>query len=652
MALQKLKSLSSGYGDDRYAPIVNAFESIGQGLSRYQENQNESLKQLAQEKANEESLQIERELGKRHNVPEFVFEIKDPKQRQFWLKHYLKPKSLGEHVSNIADRLFGSGQNQNQQNQIPTIIRGNNDRPVGVQIGSQLISADEISPETLQNIEMLEQQQALANQQPSTFGTKLGNALTGLGTRAVSLGSGGDIAGLLGSAVSGLSNLVQTPEIRETEKAKWAERLKGLSPQQISSLAQEGAFNQLANPEEVNEAAMNFVPTAQTLRKGIEKATEGTKVEKYVASKNSTDEIWKELGDIAGILSNPLSGAAKGLASGSQGINKAKDIAPFVKKIVGNIAEVAPKKLPQIAGNILKASGVALTGKGAGWLTEAYTGSEKLGKGVQNGIYLAYSLFPGFAGKLGQKSYDDYQNNVINKAVSEGKKVDLNPIRDQLNRKGSIGKKIDRLSSHSEAGSFIRNEQAMLQANLQEVDGHMSPDTLWSNIKEMNKRLASSKTPDQAKGVFKDMIKVQEDALKKFSDTIAPEGGKLLEMSNDFWKTKHAIEDAQQVTRDVLNPRSFNAGAAFWLGGGYKALMKLSIAESARQFATKMLQSPAVRDSMSKLFHASTTQNAVLTKKYLDELEKSSNKILNSLPAKDREEITKVLKKVQADQIS
>ena len=625
---------------DRNWGYKSLVQGIGEGLDLRQQR----MAQLTKAKEDEEALQFERELGKQHNVPDYVFEIKDPKQRQFWLKHYLKPKSLGEHVSNIADKLLGTGTRQTLQNQTPTIIKGHQNQPLAVQIGGQIVPTDQLSEETLQNIQMLEEQNAQAGQHESTFGTKLGNALSGFGTRAVSLASGGDTAGLLGSAVSGLQGLVENPERRESEKANWAERLKGLSPQQISSLAQEGAFNELANPQEVSEAAMDFVPTAGTLRKGVEKAVKGTEAEKYVASKNSVDEVWKELGDITGILSNPLQGAGSTLTKGTPVIEKAKDIAPFAKKILGNVAEVAPKKLPHIAGNILKASGVALTGKGAGWLTEAVTGSEKLGKAVQNGTYLMYSLFPGLAGKLGQKSYDEYQTGVIDKAVGEGKKVDLNPIRDQLNRKGSIGKKIDRLSSHSEAGSFIRNEQAMLQANLQEVDGHMSPDTLWANIQEMGERLASNQTPDQAKGVFKEIIEVQKDALKKFSDTIIPEGGKLLETANDFWRTKYAIEDEQQATREALNPRSFNAGAAFWLSGGYKALMKLSIANSSRQFATKMLQSPAVRDAMGKLFQASTTQNAALTKKYLDDLQSSSDKILNSLPAKDREEITKALK--------
>jgi hypothetical protein len=630
------------------------YDAISEGLGEGYKLREARMAQLAKQKQDEEDLQIERALGKQRNVPDYVFDIKDPKQRQFWLEQHLKPKSLGEHVTNIADKIFGTGRSSQgmSQNQMPTIIRGNNNEPLAIQVGGQIVPTDQISPETVQHIEMLEQQQAQQSQHDSTFGTKAGNFLTGLGTRAVSLASGGDTAGLLGSGVNALRKLVETPETREAEKSKWAERLKGLSPQQISSLAQEGAFNELASPEEVSEAAMDFVPTANTLRKGLGKVVEGTAAEKYIASKNSTDEIWRELGDIAGIFSNPLQGSVTALKSGAPAIEKSKDVVPFVKKILGNAKDFPAQQLPNITKNILKASGVALTGKGAGWLTEAITGSEKLGKYVQNGIYLGYSLFPGFAKSLGKKAYNEFDNQVINPAIQQGKKVDLNPLRDQLRDTGSLGKKIERLSQHSQAGSFLRDEKSILQDTLQEADGLISPDALWTNIKEMGERLASGKTPDQAKGILKEMIKMQEDALKKFSDTIVPEGGKLLEKANDFWRTYHAIDDARQVVAENLNPRSFNAGAAFWLSGGYKALMKLSIAESARQFATKMMQSPAVRDAMGKLFKASTAQNAALTKKALDDLQSSSDKVLEGLPAKDRAEIIKALKESQRAQES
>ena len=171
---------------DRNWGYKSLVQDIGEGFDTRQER----MAQITKAKEDEEALQFERELGKQHNVPDYVFEIKDPKQRQFWLKHYLKPKSLGEHVSNIADKLLGTGTRQTQQNQTPTIIKGHQNQPLAVQIGGQIVPTDQLSEETLQNIQMLEEQNAQAGQHESTFGTKLGNALSGFGTRAVSLASG------------------------------------------------------------------------------------------------------------------------------------------------------------------------------------------------------------------------------------------------------------------------------------------------------------------------------------------------------------------------------------------------------------------------------------------------------------------------------
>jgi len=624
------------------------YDAISEGLGEGYKLREERMSQLAKQKQDEDDLIIERALGRQRNVPDYVFDIKDPKQRQFWLEQHLKPKSLGDHVSSIADKLFGTGRSSQgmSQNQTPTIIRGNNNEPLAIQVGGQIVPTDQISPETVKNLEMLEQQQAQANQHESNFKTKTSNLLAGLGTRAVGLASGGDTAAFALQALRGPERL--NPEQRLEGIERWKQELQNREPGSYEHRSAQDILRNLERGDR-EEDALNLIPSTQTLKKGLSKAVKGTDAEKYVASQNPTDEIWNEVGDVIGVIANPLKGAASSVLSGVNSADKTKDI---TKKIIGNITNISPEKLPSIAKNILKASGVAITGKAAGWLTEAYTGSEKFGKNVQNGIYLTYSLFPGFTKSLGKKAYNEFDNQVINPAIQQGKKVDLNPLRDQLRDTGSLGKKIERLSQHSQAGSFLRDEKSILQDTLQEADGLISPDALWTNIKEMGERLASGKTPDQAKGILKEMIKMQEDALKKFSDTIVPEGGKLLEKANDFWRTYHAIDDARQVVAENLNPRSFNAGAAFWLSGGYKALMKLSIAESARQFATKMMQSPAVRDAMGKLFKASTAQNAALTKKALDDLQSSSDKVLEGLPAKDRAEIIKALKESQRAQES
>lgn len=587
--------------------LQNLFSGLQQGLSDRHSFSQELLKQALQDRNKQdqakalgeyfESKGLPRELS---SQPEFV-------QKEY-LKSSLRPKSLSETLPELFNSVFGSGQQQSQQtsaqqNNQFRVIRDENNSPIAVQIGNETIPADQLPPETLKNIEILEQQQAQSNEEPSNYLTKASNFASGLGTRAAGLALGGDIAGLGTSGINALRNLVETPQIRENEKQKWSERTKDLDPQTISRLAEEGSFNQLASPEEVSEAAADFLPTTETIRKGIGKVVKGTPAEKYVSSDNETDKVWKNLGDTTRLLLRPSD------------------------------------SIPTLAKNALKAAGVASGGEIAGWLGKQATGSETAGNVIKNGSYLLYNLFPGLPSKLIKKGYQDYTDKVINPALKEGKMVDMKPFRESFDE---IGKKIDnRFVPTSESAEFLRNEASKVQ-DLMGYQGRINPDALWNNIKEMGSYY--DKVPAQARGVFNDLINIQKNALKKFSDTIIPNGGSLLENANNLNKVGHQITEDLAFVKEISNPRNYGSGALFWLSGGFPLVMKASLGDAGRRFASHMLNSPAVRSTIGQLAKASAAENSVLVKKLVKSLDSKADSILNKMSEKDRTKVVDALK--------
>jgi hypothetical protein len=660
---------------DRNWGLRALVEGIGEGFDSRQER----FSKLAKAKDDEESLAFERELGKQNNVPDFIFEIKDSKQRQFWLKHYLKPKSLGEHVSEFAGKLFGNGQSQNQfqgntkQSEVPTIIRGANNQPLAVQIGSQIVNADEISPETLQSIEMLEQQNAQADQQDSTFGTKAGNILTGLGTRYAGLKSGGDITAAGVTGVHALGNLAGTEEGRESERQKWAERIKGLSPQEISSLASEGSFNQLANPEEVRESARNLLPTTETIQKGIEKVTKGTPVEKYVASKNESDLLNKDIGEVIALISRP------------------------------------GETLGETALNMVKGAGAVVSSKLAGWLTEKATGSERTGKFTENAGYVLYSLFPGLPSTLYNKAYDQFRDKVINPAVAQGKTVNLTKYKPELNKikkdisdtfsKGSLARQqldaeankiekfvektpssiareatkhpgeklLNTIKNEKKLNTLLKGEQLSTQelgqikdfikkvpkesAKAKESFEKINPLQLWENAKKMGQSSYRNGLDKQAvdSGLYQKLIDLQKKAVTDFGNKFSPHGGELLEKADNFYKVSKDIQSSIDAVKDNISVRNLGVGSAIYMMSNFPTVLKVGAAYAVSKFFTHMLKSPAVRSEITELLKAGATQNTVLINKAMNRFNSQTDSQLSKLPAEDQRKIREFAKTVNSE---
>lgn len=618
MAIQKLKSLSNGYGDDRYAPIVNAFESIGQGLSRYQENQNERLRQLAEQQNKMEQLKKLEDYYESKGLPRQLAHQPEFVQKESYKSH-LRPKSLGEAISEyfvgnqhpmagVASSAFGQ---KNTNEPIPQIIRGANNEPVGVQIGSQLVSVDQISPETLQSLEMLEQQNAQNDQQESTFGTKAGNFLTGLGTRAAGLATGGDIVSAGVGGLNALSNLIPTQEGREAEKKKWAERLKNIDPQTLSELAQEGAFNDLANPEEVREAVRNLSPTTETFQKGLEKATKGTAAEKFVSPKNESDQWYKDIGEVASLLSRP------------------------------------GKTIADTATNVLKGAGAAVGGDLAGWLTKKATGNETAGNVVKNGSYVLYSMFPGLPSTLANKAYDQFREKVIKPAAEKGYAVDIAKFNPKINE---IKKEIEDTFKYNTSGA-----RQQLETEVNKIQQYMAPNgtvnpaQLWSNAKTMNSPKYRNKIDQQAQGIYQKIIDVQKDALVDFGNEFSPEAGNLLNKADDFYRTSHDIKKSFEGIKSLMSPRNYGAGAAIYLMGAFPTLIKVGAGTAAAKFMTKMLQSPAVRQEITQLIKAGSTNNAVLVNKAMSRFNSQTENQLKKLPEKDQAQVREFIKLATAE---
>src|SRR5690606_24209137 len=431
------------------------------------------------------------------------------------------------------------------------------------------------------------------------FGTGALTSLAGIPGDILQLGS--NIAGGLGLQ----SKDALTPEQRQNSIKHWQDKLKKLNPntneytqaQEIIQNLQEG------------DQPVQF-PTGDVLKREIiNPAVKGTTAEKFVTPQDDLDEFLQDIGGTTALLTNPT------------------------------------RNVPTLLKNTLKAAGVAVGGDALGWMTKNVTGSDKLGNAIKNGTYLLYSLFPGLPGRLGQKSYSEYTDKVINPAIEQGKVVDMKPYKEMFN---DIGKKIDnRFTQTSDASHFLRNEAAKVQ-DMMGYNSQINPDALWNNIKEMGSYF--DKVPDQAKGVFQELIELQKKALKDFSNTIIPNGGKLLENANDFWRTSHAIADDLAFVKQVSNPRNYGAGALFWLSGGFPLVMKASMGEAGRRFASRMFQSPAVRESITQLAKASSAQNASLVNKMITRLDKETETILSKMSAQDQRKIRAALEQANQNQ--
>ncbi len=107
---------------------------------------------------------------------------------------------------------------------------------------------------------MLDQQNK-NNPDNSNYLSKASNLSFGAGSQVAGLP--GDIANLGLRGLSSLSGLVANPN-QEQEKELWEQRTEGMTPQQLSSLASEGAFNQLASPEQTQESASESVKATTT----------------------------------------------------------------------------------------------------------------------------------------------------------------------------------------------------------------------------------------------------------------------------------------------------------------------------------------------------------------------------------------------------
>lgn len=611
MAFRSIKNLGSPSSD----PIAWGLEGLIGGIQRGFEHRQEALTKLAEEKNRLEQLKSLEDFYESKGLPRQLAHQPEFVQKESYKSH-LRPKSLGEAISEyfvgnqhpmagVASSAFGQ---KNTNEPIPQIIRDANNEPVGVQIGSQLVSIDQISPETLQSLEMLEQQNAQNDQQESNFGTKAGNFLTGLGSAAIGIGTGSDLASLGAKGIGSLSRLGNKLNLTGTELLD--RNLRQILGEKEESPILENMRQSMEQPHPL-ETLSGYLPTTENISEKVLPAiTKGTAAQKYVSPKNESDQWYKEIGKVASLLSRP------------------------------------GKTLADTALNVIKGTGAAVGGDIAGWLTKKATGNETAGNVVKNGSYVLYSMFPGLPSTLAKKAYDQFREKVINPAAEKGYVVDLEKFKPRIN---DIKKEIEDTFKYntSPARQQLETEVNKIQQYMA-PNGNVNPAQLWANAKTMNAPNYRNKIDQQAQGIYQKIIDVQTDALTDFGNEFSPGSGDFLKKANDFYRTSDDIQKSILNLKSLLTPRNLGAGAAIYMMSSFPTLLKVGGGIAATKFMTRMLKSPAVRQEITDLIKAGSTNNAVLVNKAMSRFNSQVENQLNKIPEKDQDQVREFIKLANA----
>lgn len=598
---------------DRNWGLKELIGGVGQGLERRQ-NLIDALRQR------DEQQQYQKELGdylETRGLPRSL--INHPEYAKIALKESLRPKSF---MQELLDELFPSRKQRNQfpsamQNQSfsPQIVRDDKGNIKAVNIEGNLIPADQIPPQTLQQLEMAEaQMQSQGGSQPTTWGQSLGQFGTGVGAGLLSkaLGFLPDIASLPLAAQNLGANPtdVKNWEYEMLERNPNQQGVENLNPQEAIA-----AYNQMRPLESLEKA----LPTTQNiLNTYIPAVTKGTALEPYTVPKKG-EETAQELGSTTGILSN----------------------------LTGSIG--------QKAANILKSAGVALTGQAAKALGTTITGSEGFGEALKLGTYIGASLYPGHPGKLGAQEYEKFGKEVVDKAVAEGKNIQASPLRDKIKE---FSAKVQADFPHlTEDAKLLQNEIAKAENSIFSstpktgyLKDEVSPDRLWNSIKDIGKKVRDQKyhtvTP-----YLDELMNIEKEALESFANTVTPNGGQILKDANNLYRTGKQLEKDQKFLKSTANIK-FGPGTLLWLtSGGYKAVAALAGAKAATNFVNRMVNNPTIVNLTKKLAEASLAQNVTLAKHTADRLNKKAESIVDQLPEADKKNIRDALKKLKNEPV-
>lgn len=585
---------------DKYFGYKALLEGLGQALENRQNRLAFQAQQQAQKEEEERVKGSRRKIFKARGIPESLVDQPMEFQKMF-LKESFRPKGF---VEKLRERFLG---NPNVQ-----VIDDEQGNPVGVQMGNNMVPIDEITPEMLQQLQGPEQ---------SSIGSRLGNLLTGAaGTVA---GMPGDIASLGLKGIDLLSqgankfSLLQNELLDRTLRSILKEDTQQPNPlnaairQQIES----------SEPRAL-ENLQSILPTSHNiLEKVVPAVTKGTNLEKYTVPQNETDKWWQDIGGMAGLLATPT------------------DIFTNPIQTVSKFLSSPGKSAAQAAKKIFQSLGIAIGADTAGWATEELTGSKTAGNVVKAGAFTLGSLFPGLARNLSKKFYGEYNNKIIKPAQEAGKGIDKFIFKDKYK---PIEKHIEDTfrNPNTKLRKFLDAELGKLE-NIASKDV-IDPEVVWNNIKEIN-QYDPEKIPVQAQGILKQLKEAQADVLKEFSDSIAPNGGKLWEQANDLHRTAAQISDDLSFIKQATNVRNVGLGTAIWFAGGNHALIASAAAAAGKKFISNMLNSPTIRSIMKELAVASAAKNGARVNQLMTQLNKQSEKELKRLPSEDQKKIREVL---------
>lgn len=445
-------------------------------------------------------------------------------------------------------------------------------------------------------------------QKLSGFGSGIGQGLLSVDPRFLgqNLVSGGlGLTNMLGKAFGAEKNIVPDYETLQ-------EKGRGLTESFIDKLIQKAGSKKMADfyqkskethpiPEPLRKVSGIIPPTSSQVTELAKEASKGTPLEKFAIPQTETQKQYEDLGNVVGVLMNPSKAITEGGAKG-------------------------------LAKNFAKATGIALGGDAAGWLTENATGSKTAGDVVRNGTYILSNLFPGTIDKLAKKAYNSFDNQVIKKAEKLGKKMNIKGLEDRV---WNLSKRVEQMSPGA-AKEWLINEFNILGNTLSRKA--VNPQNYYTYLKEFNKRFR--KAPDQAKIYGAQLKNALHDQMYKFANQVTPGSAQLLKDADRLYRTNAQIGQSAKNLKQIISGNLL-LGPALLFTGGYKKLLAAGAGYQAARYLNAMLRDPSIRASISQLARASAANNTVLMKRLLDNIDKRSKEI----DPKAAQELTAALRK-------
>ncbi len=429
-------------------------------------------------------------------------------------------------------------------------------------------------------------------EQTASLGQLLSSGLVGLGKGAASvttpfmgqtLVQGGiGLTNLLGR-LSGYGNVLPSYEQIQKNMAETpSERLRAIeegfaSP---SFLAQQGA----ADLAEMGGAALP-PSSEQVINPLLESAVKGTSAEKYVIPQ-------------------------------TEGQQQAEDVA--------SLAALAYKNVPGLAGKATegaKALAKSFGSNVANWMTKAYTGSEDLGNAVGIGTFIASTVVPGSFKKMAEDKYAKVQNEIMEPAMREGKKINFN----------SYGEELDKVEKSARTFRPNSPERTAIESSIGEIKelmdpkGSVSPEALWNNVRSQNQNYKH--IPPLARNKFKKITQIQYDAIEDFGKKYNPNAAKALKEGNAIWRTMNENAATRKNIISHIPLRRLGPAALAWMAGVPLPAI-IGTAGGAYAVATmkQALKNPAIRSDIWRLAKAGAANDAAVINKLTNKLDRDMKK--------------------------